>query len=116
MNSPTVYVIQNQHYWDKEKQKFCPKFDFTPAKEHGEIKYLLEPNATPFTPYLVEELKSKLLPIKPEDSIVLVGNPAIIGISVAVAAKYNDGSLNVLQWSGKDKRYVKITIKDLFTF
>lgn len=111
-----VFVVQNQHRWDRDKAKFVPKFDLTPAQVFGDLVFLLSPTAAPFRPEpVVSELREKLRDFGPEDTLLLVGNPVLIGLAVAVAADYNDGSVSVLQWSGKDQRYLKVTIDRLFT-
>lgn len=111
-----VFIVQNQHRWDKDKEKFVPKFDFTPAEEHGELVNLLSPTAAPFrTEEIVEELHQKLRTFNDDDTLLLVGNPVLIGMCLAVAADYNAGNIKVLQWSGKDKRYIPIQIDNLFT-
>lgn len=117
MNSSRVFVVQNQHRWDREEEQFVPKFDLTPAEEFGELVYLLSPTAAPFRPgKIVEELQTKLASFGPNDHLLLVGNPVLIGFSVALAAYSNQGSVSLLQWSGKDQRYVNVKAENLFTF
>jgi len=45
----------------------------------------------------------------------LIGNPVLIGITCTVAAAQNKGSVRLLQWSGKNKKYIPITVKNLLT-
>ncbi len=116
-----VYVVQNQHRWDKSQETFVPKFDLNPAREFGELHYLLSPTAAPFRPdSILTELHEKLKDFGPNDFLLLVGNPVLIGFSVAVASFINGGSVSLLQWSGKDQRYVAITAENIlpvgFTF
>lgn len=110
-----VFVIQNQHYWNAGKQQFLPKFDFSAAAEFGDIEFLLSPTAAPFRPdSVIEELHNKLSTIKPDDYLLLIGNPVLIGLSVAVAADYLEGRVQMLQWSGKDGRYLPIVADGIF--
>jgi len=103
-----VFAIQNQMYYDKENEILAPRFDLTPAEEYGTLKFLLSPSAAPFhTEEIVLELKTGLENIKPEDYLLLVGNPVLIGITTAIAADII-GSVQFLQWSGKDKKYLPI--------
>ena len=111
-----VFVVQNQHRWDRDNEKFVPKFDLSPAGIHGELVYLLSPTAAPFRPApVIEELRRKLEDFTSDDALLLVGNPVLIGLAVAVAADYNDGQVNLLQWSGKNRKYLKVEVSDLFT-
>ncbi len=98
---PIVYVVQDQHRWDEERRMFVPKFpSIRLAEEYGELSYLLSPTASPFVPGpIIQELDSKLSQIESEDYLLLIGNPVLIGWACAIAADYNDGRLNVLQWS-----------------
>lgn len=110
-----VYVVQNQHRWDRHEKVFVPKYDFTPAAEYGEMVDLLSPTAAPFrTDSIIEELHEKLRNFTSNDYLLLVGNPVLIGISMAIAADYNQGDLNVLQWSGKDRKYLPIVVKNIY--
>jgi len=112
-----VFVVQNQHRWDRERQTFIPKFDLTPAAEYGELVYLLSPTAAPFTPDpVLGELRDKLADFNDGDYLLLVGNPMLIGFATAIAASANNGHVNLLQWSGKDRRYIAVEASGLFTF
>lgn len=113
--SRRVFVVQNQHRWDAGLQRFVPKFDLTPAEEFGDLVYLLSPTAAPFRPdSVIEELTQKLEEYRPDDYLLLVGNPVLIGISVAIAARASGGSVSMLQWSGKERRYLPVKTS-LFT-
>jgi hypothetical protein len=110
-----VFVVQNQHRWDRDKQKFEPKFDLEPAAEFGELTYLLSPTAAPFRPEpVIAELKQKLQDYRDGDHLLLVGNPVLIGFAVALAADANEGRVSLLQWSGKDQRYIAVEAQNLF--
>jgi len=113
-NGPLVFVVQNPHRWDHERQKFVPKHDIETANVFGDVVELLSPTASPFNfPTVREELHHKLKHYRDGDFILLVGNPALIGAVTAIAASYNDGRCAVLQWSGKDQRYTPIDMLDL---
>ena len=89
-----VFVVQNQHRWDRDKQRFEPKFNLAHAEEFGELVYLLSPTAAPFRPEpIIDELKEKLADFGPGDHLLLVGNPVLIGFAVAIAADANDGDV-----------------------
>lgn len=111
-----VYVVQNQHRWDRDKQRFEPKFDLTPAEEFGGLVYLLSPTAAPFRPEpIIQELREKLKDYREGDHLLLVGNPVLIGFAVTVAADTNGGRVSLLQWSGKDQRYIAVEAKNLIS-
>jgi hypothetical protein len=112
----TVYVVQDQHRWDPVKKAFVPKFDLSAAQDHGQLSYLLSPTAAPFNPKpIIAELREKLAGFTSQDRLLLVGNPVLIGFAVAIAAHIGGGDLTLLQWSGKDQRYIEVEARGLFT-
>lgn len=116
MSGNRVFVVQNQHRWNREAERFEPKFDMTSAQRFGTLVYLLSPTAAPFNPRpIVEELREKLREYREGDHLLLVGNPALILAVGAIAASYNNGRVSVLQWSGKDQRYINIQLDGLDT-
>lgn len=113
---PKVFVVQNQHRWDRDAQKFVPKYDLREAEIFGDLEYLLSPTAAPFNAEpIVRELREKLKDYRQGDYLLLVGNPALILAVGAIAASYNKGRVSVLQWSGKEGRYIAIHMDGLDT-
>lgn len=113
-DGPLVFICQNQHKWDEEARAFVPKFDFEEAAKFGTLVEVLSPTASPFNfTTLLPDLHRKLSHFRDGDYILLIGNPAIIGAVTALAASYNEGRVTVLQWSGRDIRYIPIEIEDL---
>lgn len=111
-----VFAVQNQHRWSKSQERFVPKFDLNPASTFGEVFFLLGPTAAPFRPEpIIRELKEKLREYTKDDHLLLVGNPILIGFAVAIAVQYTRGQASLLQWSGKDQRYIQVTTNSLFT-
>jgi N-acetyl-beta-hexosaminidase len=43
-----------------------------------------------------------------DDYLLLIGNPVFIGWATAIAAAYNEGRVNLLMWSGKEKGYREV--------
>lgn len=116
---PRVFVVQKQHRWDERSQQFVPKFDLAPAEHYGELQFLLSPTAAPFNlKPILADLHAGLADIRSEDYLLLIGNPVLIGVATAIALDNlscrGDGVLNLLQWSGKEKRYVVIEARDVF--
>lgn len=109
-----VYVVQDQHRWDEGTSRLVPKFDLSTAEEYGDLIFLLGANAAPFnSPPIIRELQQKLSDYQDDDYLLLIGNPCLIGWSVAIAADMNEGRVQLLQWSGKDRRYIPVPA-DLF--
>lgn len=106
----TVYVVQDQRRYDRDTGQYVSKFDLSPAEEHGELRFLLTPTAAPFHPEsIMPELWHGLRHYGDGDHLLLVGNPILIGWATAIAADANDGRVSLLQWSGKDRRYIPVS-------
>lgn len=93
---PTVYLVQQG------------TFNLTPAKEWGNVKVLMPPMVQMLfdDPLMVEQISEGLKEIKPEDYLLLAGDPALIGIVTAIAADYLDGEINLLKWDRQEKVYL----------
>lgn len=106
--SPRVFVVQNTLHKD-EAGALVPRHDLTSASIHGELIELLGPSAKPFNSEpIVAELRRKLRDYSDADSILLVGNPCLIGFVVAIAAYHNHDRVRCLQWSGTRREYVVV--------
>lgn len=108
---PRVFVVQRSQRWDVRQQKLVDKFDLEPARQHGELVFLLSPSAAPFnSESVVRDLHLGLDSFNPEvDSLLLIGNPCLIGFAVALAGDLsNDGKISLLQWHGKDHKYIRV--------
>ena len=110
-----VYVVQNQLKFNDQNGLLEPKFQLDEARKYGELLYLLSPQARPFSPeHIIKTLREKLTQYSNEDYLLLIGNPCLIGFSVAIAADFNDGIVNVLQWHGVKKKYIPVNANLLF--
>lgn len=110
-----VFVVQNQHRYDRESRTFVPKYDVSEANQFGEVVELLSPTAAPFHPEpILDELREKLNDFGDDDFILCIGNPLLLAWAYAIAADVNEGTVRALQWSGKDHRYLPVKVEDLF--
>lgn len=114
MTVPKVFVIQNQHRWSPEQKGFVPKYDVSSAKIFGELREVLSPTASPFKPAMVlPDIQKALCDFTDDDHLLLIGNPILIGMCVAIAAVANAGRVNLLQWSGKESKYICVKVNGL---
>lgn len=104
-----VFVVQNQQKLNSRTGGLEARFDLAPAEEYGELVHLLSPTTKPFSSDgVVRVLRDKLQSYSDNDYLLLVGNPCLIGFVVAIAASMNKGRVRVLQWHGKDQRYIPV--------
>lgn len=110
-----VFVVQNQHRWDRDERAFVPKYDISSAHQFGNMVELLSPTAAPFNPEpILEELRTKLADFSDEDYILCIGNPLLLAWAFAIAADVNVGTVKALQWSGKERRYIPVGVTNIF--
>lgn len=106
----TVFVVQDQRRYNRDTGDYEAAFDLSPAEEYGQLSYLLTPTAAPWSPETVlPELWTALGSFGDGDHLLLVGNPILIGWATAVAADANEGRVGLLQWHGKDRRYIAVS-------
>lgn len=93
----TVYVIQDQQ--SVRDGRLQSRFNFEPAKEFGELRFLLGPTAKPFTPApILEQLEEGLKDFTEDDYVLLVGNPNfMLWIGMILADKVD--KVKTLQWA-----------------
>ena len=105
---PTVYVLQEiagTRYGN-------PKINIVGAAEYGKIKFLLpELSQIMWSPGpLIFELRKKLKNYTPDDYLLLVGDPAIIGVACSIVSDITNGKYNLLKWDRQERRYYPINI------
>lgn len=100
-----VYIAQVPHRLNRDTGELEP-LDLSPAREWGELHVILTPGANPFNSMdgIVDDLHAALQDLTEEDYLILVGNPAIMGVMAAIAAQYVR-RLRILQWHGKQHKY-----------
>ena len=96
----TVYVLQEMGRNIRSAEKF------------GDLKIVLPDNkqmilsSGPLTFKLQKELRD----FNDNDYLLLIGDPAIIAVCGALAAKINNGKFKVLKWDRNEKKYYDLEI------
>ena len=96
----TVYIPQVMDYNVRSAEKF------------GELKIMLPDRKQMIfaSSPLVFELKKELKDFSDKDYLLLIGDPAIIGVCCAIAAEVNNRKFKVLKWDKRKYRYYDIEI------
>lgn len=106
----TVFIVQDHRRYNRDTGEYDSVHDLTPAGEYGRLQYLLSPTAAPWNPESVmPDLWEGLRDFGDDDYLLLTGNPVLIGWATAVAADFNDGRVNLLQWHGRERRYIPVS-------
>ena len=105
---PMVYVLQ-----EIPGTRFGnPKINIVGASEYGEIKFLLpELSQIMWSPGpLIFKLRSLLKNYTPDDYLLLVGDPAIIGVACSIVSDITNGKYKLIKWDKQERRYYPIEI------
>ena len=108
MKEKIVYVIQEIPGTQSGK----PKINIMGASKYGEFKFLLpEFSQIIFSPGpLIFKLKQSLKDYKPEDYLLLTGDPVIIGVACSIVSDITNGKYNLLKWDKQERKYYPISI------
>jgi len=98
---PTVFLVQENPY-----------INVLGASDYGDIVVLFESGQQiMFSPQpAIRKLKRKLKDFDDNDYLLMMGDPAAMGISCCIAAEMNRGKFNILKWDKKQQRYYPVTI------
>ena len=96
----TVYIPQVMDYNVRSAEKF------------GDLKIMLSDRKQMILASgpLTFELQKHLKEFNDNDYLLLIGDPAIIGLCCAIASDFNNGKFKVLKWDRNDKRYYDLEI------
>ena len=108
MNKNFVYVLQDI----PGTRDGRPKINIIGASEFCTLNVLLpETSQIILSPGpLVFKLRKMLRDYKPEDYLLLTGDPAIIGVACSVVSDITNGKYNLLKWDKQERRYYPISI------
>ena len=94
----TVYVTQDS-----------PGKNLVPAQKYGTLKVLLTPADIKKGPsFMAVKLYRLLEDITPFDSVLLIGDPIAIGLTMHIALHNTHGIVNVLRWDRQTYEYDKL--------
>ena len=98
---PTVYLVQENPY-----------INVLGAADYGDIVVLFESGRQiMFSPQpAIRALKRKLRDFDDNDYLLMMGDPAAMGICCCIAAEMNRGKFNILKWDKKQQRYYPVSI------
>jgi hypothetical protein len=106
-----VYIVQDQQR--RQSGELVSLFDFSAAERFGELIFVLGPSARPFPPNegIVAQLHEALQDFGPDDYLLLVGNPCLIGWATAIAAYYSGGIVQQLQFAARPTaHYLEVAV------
>lgn len=89
--------------------------DFLPARKYGELIPLLQADMQVYLSAVpaIRRLTRILSKFTDEDYLLLVGDPVLIGLAVAVATASNRGKARLLKWDKQNRDYHAVSV-DIF--
>jgi hypothetical protein len=104
----TVYVVQEI----AGTRVNSPKINITGALEYGDFKFLLpELSQLMWSPGpLIFQLRKLLKDYTPDDYLLLVGDPAIIGVACSIVSDITNGKYKLIKWDRQERKYYPIEI------
>ena len=108
MSERIVYLVQDV----PGTQAGTPKINIVGATKYGDVISLLpELSQIIFSPGpLIFKLRKLLKNFRPEDYLLLTGDPAIIGVACSIVSDITNGKYNLLKWDKQERKYYPITI------
>ena len=108
MSERKVYLIQEV----PGTKAGVPKINIVGATKYGDVIPLLpELSQIIFSPGpLIFKLRKLLKNFKPEDYLLLTGDPAIIGVACSIVSDITNGKYNLLKWDKQERTYYPIAI------
>jgi hypothetical protein len=105
-----VYVIQN--VMRKYPDGTIRALDYKQAERFGEIIFLFDgQKQVVMSPQpTIRKLKSLLKGFKDNDYLLLVGDPALIGLTCSVVSSITSGRYNMLKYDRLEKDYFPIRV------
>tara|TARA_R100001480_G_scaffold128556_1_gene126135 strand:- start:344 stop:697 length:354 start_codon:yes stop_codon:yes gene_type:complete len=96
-----VYLVQENPY-----------VNVLSANEYGDIEILFDSGQQiMFSPQpAIRKLRRKLKDFCDEDYLLMMGDPAAMGIACCIAADINRGRFKILKWDKKERRYYPVSI------
>lgn len=95
-----VFVVQRPAYFSAERKGWVNKYDITPAREFGELVFLLRPGNL-YKDQLVStmaSLRETLHDFGPNDHLLAIGDPVAIAAAVLEAGRANNGQVQMLKF------------------
>ena len=108
MSERIVYVIQEV----PGSKAGTPKINIIGAQKYGELKFLLpEFSQIIFSPGpLIFKLRKLLKNFRPDDYLLLTGDPAIIGVACSIVSDITNGKYNLFKWDKQERNIILLAI------
>lgn len=105
---PKVFITQLPSRL--EQGSWVPTVDVSPAKEHGELVFLVPPGLNaPTMDGVVDQLRRKLATFSDGDALLPLGDPILMATACAILGARQQ-TFRVLKWDRPSRRYYAFSI------
>ena len=104
-----VYLLQDIPV---DSETGSPKYNIMGARKYGDIVIMfraLEQIMLSPGPFIFS-IRQKLKDFTEEDYLLLNGDPAIIGVTCAIASEMTNGKFKLLKWDRQERTYYPLEI------
>lgn len=109
---PKVFIPQVPSRFDRATQMWVPVVNLQSAERFGQLVTLLPPEANRMhIAPLVAAMKEKLTEVSPDDWLLAVGDPSLIGAACVLFARKCNYQLRVLRWDKFTSSYFPVEIQ-----
>jgi|SRR5208337_1254689 len=93
----TVWIVKDKKRYNSATQQRESIYNFEAAKEFGELRFLLDDKDCILAQQpVINKLKRSLFEFKKEDSLLLVGDGALIAATAIIVIQINQRELPIL--------------------
>lgn len=105
---PKVFAPHIPSRYDSASRLWVPSVEIRSAEKHGEIVVMLQPNSAraglaPCVAAMRERMEEESF--GPEDFLIGIGDPSLIGAASCLAVRRTSGILRMLKWDRMAKDY-----------
>ncbi len=108
---PKVFVTQEPVKTTNDRGEVYYRQNLKGAMKYGTIEMCVKAGTPPFAlERVVRDVTTCLKDITLDDYILCLGSPVFIAIVTTIAARYNNGRVNLLVWDKVNKDYYPVEL------
>jgi hypothetical protein len=115
LKQPRVFVVQEPLYKDNRSGEIRQKFSLEPAKDFGDLVYVLnwsDPSELS-AQQMLWKVRRELETFHRQDYLLMVGNPTAMALCAVIAAEETEGCFQLLYWDNKNGGQYRVETVDV---
>lgn len=108
---PRVFAPLVPSRYDQTLRAWVPTLDLHQAEKFGKVVVMLQPDSPRAGPGpCAVAIREQMADFGDQDWIVCVGDPSLIGVAAAIAARKTGGILRLLKWDRMASDYIPVEV------